>query len=64
MKKVMIMNDSQKLENLLNLSLDTTSQERQQSQILNVGYNEDDGRGELIVRYHGSVDALRALPGT
>ncbi|MBP3700978.1 MAG: S8 family serine peptidase, partial [Lachnospiraceae bacterium] len=58
------MNNSQKLENLLNLSLDATPAERQQSQILNVGYNEDDGKWELIVRYHGSADAIRALPGT
>ena len=62
------MNGSQKLENLLNLSLEATPQERQQSQILGVGVNGT-GNGvtecwELIIRYHGDVDAIRALPDT
>ena len=66
------MNGSQKLENLLNLSLEATPQERQQSQILGVGVNgtgSESGNGmterwELIIRYHGDVDAIRALPDT
>lgn len=58
------MRNSQKLENLLNLALDTGEEEREKSQILNVGYNENDGKWELIVRYHGSADAMRSMPGT
>ncbi len=58
------MNGSQKLENLLNLSLEASPQERQQSQILGVGYDQAEDWWELIVRYHGSVDAIRALPDT
>jgi len=58
------LNGSQKLENLLSLSLEATSQERQQSQILNVGVKEDTETWELIIRYHGSVDTIRGLPDT
>ncbi len=58
------MNGSQKLENLLNLSLEASPAERQQSQILNVGVNESDNTWELIIRYHGDADVIRALPGT
>ena len=58
------MKESQKRENLLNLSLEATPQERQQSQILQVGVDEETQRWELIIRYHGDVDRIRALPGT
>lgn len=58
------MNNSQKLENLLNLALDAAPAERERSQVLNLGYAEDTGRWELIVRYHGSADAMRTLPDT
>ena len=33
---------SQKIENLLNLALDATPEERQKSQELDVGYTEED----------------------
>ena len=56
--------NSQKLENLLNLALDTPEGEREKSQALNVGYEAGSGKWELIVRYHGSADRIRALPGT
>ena len=58
------MENSQKVENILNLALDTPKEEREKSQALNVGYEEKSGKWELIVRYHGSADRLRALPGT
>lgn len=58
------MGDSQKLENLLNLALDVSERERERSQVLEVGFNEDTGKWELIVRYHGSADVMRAMPGT
>ena len=58
------MENSQKLENLLNLALETPKKEREKSQALNVGYEEESGKWELIVRYHGSADRLRELPGT
>ena len=44
---------SQKLENLLNLSLEATAQQREQSLELPVGVAED--RWELIIKYHGNL---------
>ncbi len=44
---------SQKLENLLNLSLEATAGEREQSLELPVGVEED--RWELIIKYHGDL---------
>lgn len=44
---------SQKLENLLNLSLEVTEGEREQSLELPVGVRED--RWELIIKYHGDL---------
>lgn len=49
---------SQKLENLLNLSLEAAPQQREQSLELPVGVVED--RWELIIKYHGDLrEALR-----
>ena len=47
--------DSQKLENLLNLALDTPMSERDKSMELNVGYDREDNTWELIVKYHGDL---------
>lgn len=44
---------SQKMENLLNLSLEATAAEREQSLELPVGVEED--RWELIIKYHGDL---------
>lgn len=50
----------QKIENLLNLSLDATQQEREKSESLETGYNEQDRTWEVIVRYNGNLqDAVR-----
>ncbi len=57
------MSESQKFENLLNLALSATEQERQRSEVLETGYDEEEGSWELIVRYHGDAEAIRALPG-
>lgn len=48
---------NQKLDNLLNLSLDLTPEERQKSDVLNIGY-EGDNIWELIVRYTGDLSEL------
>lgn len=53
--------DSQKLENQLNLALDSTMEEREKSDNLNVGYDMTDNTWELIVRYTGSLDRIRQL---
>ena len=44
----------QKRENLLNLALQVTTEERQKSLELNVGVLEED-RWEIIVKYHGNL---------
>lgn len=49
---------SQKLENLLNLSLEATPEQREKSLELQVGVEEE--RWELIIKYHGDLrEALR-----
>lgn len=48
---------SQKFENLLNLALDTSMEEREKSLELNVGYEGEDNTWELIVKYHGDLRA-------
>lgn len=47
--------DNQKLENLLNLSLQATPEERRRSRDLDTGYDEESRRWELIVKYHGDL---------
>lgn len=49
---------SQKLEDLLNLALSATREERAQSDQLNVGYNERENTWELIVKFHGDITML------
>ncbi len=51
----------QKLENVLNLASDATEEERAKSFELNVGYNPIDREWDLIVKYSGSLDCVRAL---
>lgn len=47
--------DDQKIENLLNLALDATPEEREKSQDLDVGYDSADQTWEVIVRYSGDL---------
>jgi len=49
--------DSQKFENILNLALDTSEPERDRSLELNIGYEKEDNTWELIVKYHGDLQA-------
>ena len=51
--------ENQKLENLLNLALDATAEERERSENLQVGYNPDEQTWELIVKY---TEPLPDLP--
>lgn len=53
--------ENQKLENLLNLALDATDEEREKSQNLDVGYEAEGKIWELIVRYSGSLEEIYAL---
>lgn len=52
---------SQKLENLLNLALDVSEKDRGRSSELNVGYNPIDQVWELIIKYSGSLSAVRKI---
>lgn len=54
--------ENQKLDNQLNLALDSTQQEREQSLDLDVGFNSSDDTWELIVKYSGNLsDATQEL---
>ncbi len=50
--------NSQKLENLLNLALDASEQEREKSLNLDAGYDAETERWELIVKYNGDLKRL------
>ena len=47
--------EDQKLENLLNLALSATEEERLKSSILNVGYSAEEKEWDLIVKYTGNL---------
>ncbi len=49
-----------KLENLLNLALSATEEERQKSQSLMTGYDTAAKSWELIVKYHGALERLES----
>lgn len=48
--------EDQKIENLLNLALSATPEEREKSYILSVGYSEEAKTWDLIVKYTGSLE--------
>ncbi|MCH1981025.1 S8 family serine peptidase [Ruminococcus sp. OA3] len=48
----------QKLENLLNLALEATPKEREESLELDVGYDAEERTWDLIVRYSGAPEEL------
>ncbi len=50
--------ENQKLEDVFNLSLDATAQERAKSLQLDVGYLEQESRWELIVKHNGTLEPL------
>lgn len=52
--------DNPKFENVLNLAIDATPEERDKSQQLNVGYEPEDNTWDLIVKYSGTLERLKA----
>lgn len=50
---------TQKLEPILNLALETPLEERKRTLDLNVGYDEQEKQWEAIVKYQGSLEALK-----
>lgn len=59
-KKERVSMDSQKLENILNLALDASPEERGKTLELDVGYEEADNLWELIVKYNGDLSRLES----
>lgn len=55
--------NNQKQDNLLNLALEATEEDREKSLELNVGYNPIVREWDLIVKYSGSLDCVRELGG-
>lgn len=51
----------QKLENVLNLALDASEEERERSLELNVGYDPIAREWDLIVKYSGTLECVREL---
>ncbi len=52
---------NQKLENLLQLALQTPEEIREETEDLNVGFDSSSRNWELIVKYHGSLDVLAGI---
>ena len=52
---------NQKLENLLQMALQTPEEVRDRTEELNVGFDKNTRTWELIVKYHGSLDVLADL---
>lgn len=52
---------NQKLEDLLQLALQTPEETRLRTEELNVGFDSEMRTWELIVKYHGSLDVLGRL---
>ncbi len=52
---------SQKAENLLNLALDSTNEEREKSIELNVGYDSEEKEWDLIVKFSDGLGAIQAV---
>lgn len=52
---------SQKIENILNLALEATPEERARSADLDVGYDAGERAWDLIIKYSGSLEAAREI---
>src|SRR5699024_5814060 len=52
---------SQKIENILNLALEATPEERERSGELETGYDPGTRAWELIVKYSGTLEAAREI---
>ena len=55
--------EGQKTENLLNLALDATQEEREKSLELEVGYHPGEREWDLIIKYSGDPGAGGAAGG-
>lgn len=53
--------DNQKIENLLNLAIEATPEERTKSMDLDVGFDSETAVWEVIVKFFGTEEELRAV---
>lgn len=53
--------ENQKIENILNLSLAITEEEREKSPMLELGYDAQENTWEVIVKYSGSLVELKDM---
>ena len=53
--------DNQKIENQLNLAMEASPQERAKSMDLDVGFNRETATWEVIVKFYGTEEELRAV---
>ena len=51
----------QKLENQLNLALNSTESERTRSENLNIGYDAQNNSWEVIIKYTGNLENVRRI---
>lgn len=51
--------DNEKIENLLNLSLNSSQEERERSTVLDVGYMPLESRWEVVIKFSGDINNLR-----
>ena len=52
---------NEKIENLLNLALDATEQEREKSLDLDTGYDKEERTWEVIVKFGETEESLKRL---
>ena len=57
------MEGEEKLENQLNLALELSRQEREKTLDLNVGYDEESDRWEVIFQYAGDLSDVEVPEG-
>lgn len=53
--------ENQKLENLLNLAIVSTQEERAKSESLNAGYDSQENVWEVIIKYTGNLENVRQI---
>lgn len=53
--------ENQKIENLLNLAISSTQEERAKSVSLNAGYNSQENTWEVIIKYTGNLENVRQI---
>ncbi len=53
--------NNEKIENLLNLAMDATPEERRKSMNLNVGFDRETDTWEVVVKFYGTKEQLEEI---